>query len=150
MLNRIFICDWYVLMWGSKSKCHKDTCLKEIGLCLQILITSLQFLVSTSGSIYVPNSEINKHVSLITITKVGNVQFIIWFFHIFHRRFANATQGLLCEPNWYNLENMKKESNDTHIPYFVITCQGYMSYSLSWPTINLTNVKGSLVRTCPP
>ena len=30
---------WYVVRWGSKSKHYKDICLKEIGLCLQILIT---------------------------------------------------------------------------------------------------------------
>ena len=31
----------YVVQWGSTSKYKKDTCLKEIGLCLQIIITNL-------------------------------------------------------------------------------------------------------------
>ena len=35
--------------------------------------------------------EVNKHALLITITKIGEVQFSIRFFHDFYCKVANAT-----------------------------------------------------------
>ena len=38
---------------------------------------------------------------------------------MFYRKFACATQVLLCKYNRYKLENIENEPNDTHIPYFL-------------------------------
>ena len=45
--------NWYLIQSGSKSKHHKDTCLKEIGLCHQAFITTLHSIVNTIGRTYV-------------------------------------------------------------------------------------------------
>jgi hypothetical protein len=37
LLNQTHVFDWHVIRRGSKSKHHNDTCLKEIGLRLQII-----------------------------------------------------------------------------------------------------------------
>ena len=47
--------DWYVVQYGSKNKHHTYTCLKEIRLCLQILITTLHLIMNTIGRTYVLN-----------------------------------------------------------------------------------------------
>ena len=39
---------------------HKDTCSTEIGLCLQLLITTLRSIANTIGRTYVSSQEINK------------------------------------------------------------------------------------------
>ena len=49
LLNWALIFDWCMVWWGSKSKYHKDTCLKEIGLRLSILFTMLHSIVNTIG-----------------------------------------------------------------------------------------------------
>ena len=36
-----------------------------------------------------------------------------------HDRFTNIVQVLLCEFNRENLENMKKEPNNPHIPQYL-------------------------------
>ena len=86
--------------WGSKSKHHKDTCLKEIGLHLQILVTTPHSIVNTIGSslgrTHVSSEGINKHALPMTITKSGEVWFLIWFLQMFRCRFGNATQTLRC------------------------------------------------------
>ena len=41
---------------------------------------------------------------------------------MFHRRFANAIQALLCNSNQQKLENMKNEPNNTHISYMLPWC----------------------------
>ena len=38
LLHWAHTCDWYVVLWGSKRKHHKDTHIKEIGLHFQIWI----------------------------------------------------------------------------------------------------------------
>ena len=52
-LKRTSTFEWYVLQSGSKSKHHIDTCLKEIRLSLQILITTLHSILDTTGRTYV-------------------------------------------------------------------------------------------------
>ena len=52
-LNQTPKFDWYVVPRGSHSKHHKDTCLKEIGPCLQILIITLHSLMNTIWKTYV-------------------------------------------------------------------------------------------------
>ena len=49
-LNHILLFEWYVVWWGLKSKRLKDTCLKEIGLCLQILFITLRYGVGIGGA----------------------------------------------------------------------------------------------------
>ena len=51
----------------------------------------------------------------ITINKSREVQMV--FLQMFHCRFAIATRLLLCESNRQQLENMRNESNKTHVPY---------------------------------
>ena len=51
--------DWYVVRWGSKSKYHEGICLKENGLHLQILISTLHPIVNTIERTYVFSWEIN-------------------------------------------------------------------------------------------
>ena len=60
--------DWYVIWQGSKNKHHKDTCLKEIGQCHVILITSLHSIVNTIVRINVSIQEINKHALPINLS----------------------------------------------------------------------------------
>ena len=64
-----------MIWWGSTSKHHEDTCLKEIRLCLQILITTLHSTMNTIKRTHVSGSEINKHAFPITITKLGTSDF---------------------------------------------------------------------------
>ena len=45
--------DWYLIPSGSKSKPHKDTCLKEIGLRHQAFITTQHSIVNTIRRTYV-------------------------------------------------------------------------------------------------
>ena len=56
---------------------YKDTCFKEIGLHLQILLHSI---MNTIGRTYVSNQEANIQALPITMTKVGEAQFSIRFF----------------------------------------------------------------------
>ena len=64
---------------GKRAKHHKDTCSKEIGLCLQILITILHSTMNAIGRTHVSSKEISKHEVLITIAKSRMVQFSIHF-----------------------------------------------------------------------
>ena len=53
-----------LVVWrGSKSKHHKDACSKEIGLRLQILITTLHSIVNIIERTYLSNLDINKHAN---------------------------------------------------------------------------------------
>jgi len=62
-LNRTPRFDWYVVWRGSKNKLHKDTCLKEIVLRLQILIMTLHSIVNTQlgGLMYHIKKSTNMH-----------------------------------------------------------------------------------------
>ena len=93
----------------------KDTCLKEIGLHLQILITTLHSTMRTIGRTYSSSQEINKHALSITITTSKQVQFSIRSLHMLHRR---LTVDLLTQHEFccWKLEKMKNEPNHTHIP----------------------------------
>ena len=116
-LNRVPKFDWYVVSRGSKSKHRNDTCLKEIGLRLQILKITLHSIMNTSRRIYVCSQETNKHALLITTIKSREIRFSIQISNTFHHRFASATQTLLCKYDMYKLENMKNKPKHTHIPY---------------------------------
>ena len=87
-----------MVRWGSKSKQHRDTCLKGIGLRLQISITTLHSIVNTIARTYVSTSAINKDASHIIITKWGEVLFSTQILQTLHCRIANATRVL-----WVNL-----------------------------------------------
>jgi hypothetical protein len=54
-------------------------------------------IVNTFGRTYVLG--IYKHALLITITKLGKVQFSIRVLVMLHQSFANATQVSLCRSN---------------------------------------------------
>ena len=60
-------------------------------------------------------------------------RFSIRFLHIFHHRVANATQVLLCKSNRQKLENMEKESNDTHVPLSSVDDNMYLKMLFSIP-----------------
>ena len=49
--------DWYIYGRGEDQRATiiKDMCLKEIGLRLQILITTLHSIVNTIGRTYISN-----------------------------------------------------------------------------------------------
>ena len=85
---------WYVVRWGSKSKHRKDTCLKESGLRLQILITTLHSIPNTVGRTSVSSSQSNRHALPIIITNAKVVHFLIRYLHMFHHKIANATLNI--------------------------------------------------------
>ena len=61
-LNRTLIFEWHVLWCGFKKGYEKDMCLKEIGPCVQIMITilsSMMNLIYLSGRL----SPCDKHES---------------------------------------------------------------------------------------
>ena len=60
-LNATPIFDLCTAQWGSKNKHHQDTCVKEVGLCLKILLNYSHSILSTIGRTHVFNAEINKH-----------------------------------------------------------------------------------------
>jgi hypothetical protein len=73
-----------VIRWGSKTKHHKCTSSKEVGLHLHILKTT-QPIVNTTGRTYIFFSEeIHKHPLLITISKLTEVSFSIRFLLMLH------------------------------------------------------------------
>ena len=96
-LNHTPMFDWCVVGWGSKYKRHKDTCLKEIGLHLQISSTTSHSMMITIERTCVYNEGINKHILPITITESKEVQASIWSLLTFHHRFANPTQIWRCK-----------------------------------------------------
>ena len=49
-LNQSLNFNWYVVHGGPKSKHHKDTCVKEIVLHLQISMTIVHSIVNTIGN----------------------------------------------------------------------------------------------------
>ena len=63
-LNWTPVFHWCVVRCGSKNKHYKDgTCLKEIGICLQILLPNSHLIVNTIGRTCVrpyPGNVINK------------------------------------------------------------------------------------------
>ena len=63
--------DWYVVLWGSKSKHHKDTCLKEIGLRLWTWSIALHLTVKTIGRVMYSVEESTNYALSISITKSG-------------------------------------------------------------------------------
>ena len=72
-LNRTLVFCWCVVQGGSKSKHHKGTCFKEIGLPLRVLIPALQLIVNMIGGTYVWIPKINKHALLIIIVNSREV-----------------------------------------------------------------------------
>ena len=120
-LNQTPIFNWCVVQWGSKNKHHTYTCLKEIGVRLQVFIN-----YSTL------NSEFNKHALPITLTKSWEMWPSNRFLIMIHHRFVNAIQVSSCkfDRNWrtwkmnqtsptyprgWNTGSMGKEG-DRHIP----------------------------------
>ena len=68
----------------------------------------------------VSNEEFNEHALAITVIEAREAGLSISFLQTFHHRFANATRLLLCKCDWQNVENMKHEPNNTHIPYIYL------------------------------
>ena len=87
------------LQWESKSKHHKDTCSKEIGLRLQISITTLHSIVNKIGRTYVSDYQVNKHALQTTISKPREVQSSNWFLQMFRCKFPTVKQVPLCKSN---------------------------------------------------
>ena len=91
--NHTPIFGWYEVWGGSKNKLHKDTCLKK------------DWNTSSNANNYstINNEHHWEDLSCIqfknqqtctskkTIAKSGEIRFSIWFLHMFHRRFTNAT-----------------------------------------------------------
>ena len=122
-LNDAPIFDWYLVRWGSKDKEQKHTCLKR-----EWTTSSNNNNYSTPHSItniigrtYVTSLKINKHALPITITKPEKLQFPIQFLQIFHRRFAHATQALLCKSNRLTWKTTH-QITPTHLQ---IQCKGH-------------------------
>ena len=82
--------------WASKSNHNKDTCLKDIGLGLQILTSTTYSTMTTTGRIHVFFFKVHKSALSITITKSWEVRFL----SIFHCIFTNVTKFVLSKPNW--------------------------------------------------
>jgi hypothetical protein len=114
--TRIF--DRYVIRRGSKSKHHKNTCSKEIGLHLQILTTTLHSTVNTIGRTCVYIQSINQqHALPITKAKSRKVRFSINFLQTVHFRITNVTRVLSCKSNrGRSRRTWKTEPNNTHAP----------------------------------
>ena len=62
------IFEWYVVMCGSKNRHPKDTCLKEIGLCVQNELTILGLVVNIIWGLG-GMTPFNKHVNFQFCTK---------------------------------------------------------------------------------
>ena len=60
-LNRTPIFDWWIVRWGSKNKHHTYTCLQDIGLRLQIFLTTHSMVNTTNRTWYIVSQGINKH-----------------------------------------------------------------------------------------
>ena len=74
-LDRTFRYHWHMVQWGSKRKHRKDTCLKAIGSCLQILINTLHSTVNiTNERTYVSSYEISKHALPTVTTKATKIR----------------------------------------------------------------------------
>ena len=96
-LNWTRLYNWYMVWWESKDKHHKNTCLIEIKLCLQIQLTSSHSTMNKLGRTYVTNKRINKHALLIITTNSRNDQFQIQFFpHMLHYIVDLLTQHTFC------------------------------------------------------
>ena len=112
-LNQTPIFDWYTVMWGSKNKHYKGTCLKEIGLHLQFILTTPHSIVHAIKSAYAFSSKSKKHaLPIIGIIKSRDIRFSL----MLHCRFAK--HHLNCVNLIYRTctENMKNKLNNTHIP----------------------------------
>ncbi len=120
-----FIGRWFN---ESQSTHHKDTCLQEIALCLQILITTLHPIVNTNWEDLCIQLINQQTCASIIVYDMNGVPISIQFSNKLYQRFANATQILLCNSNRNKLEIMKNEPNNTHIPYgqiqYVVLGQG--------------------------
>ena len=95
ILHQTPIFDWCVVRWGSKNKCYKDTCLEEIKLCLQTLLTTPHSKVNTTGRALCIQLRNQQTCTSNYITESIEVRFSIQLMLMLHRRFANATQVLL-------------------------------------------------------
>ena len=62
-------------------------------------MTTLLLITNTIGKTYICSLKINKHALPIIITKSREVRFSILFWHMFQRKFVDATHVLLCESN---------------------------------------------------
>ena len=117
LFNPTPICDWYMVWWGSKIKHHKDTCLKDVGLWhLQKLLTSLHSTLNTFGMTYVFSlKEIIRHALPTIILDQGRLNFQpdLWYFIV---DLLVQHTFFWCEYDWYKWENVKTNSNNTHIP----------------------------------
>ena len=97
--NQTPIFDRCVVQRGSENEHHKDTCLKEIGLRCQILLTTPHSTLSMPvvwRIAYVFSQEINKHALHITITNSREVQLSIQLLVMPHCTSADVTQLPLC------------------------------------------------------
>ncbi len=107
------IIDWYLVRWGLKSKHHKDTCLQDIGLHLQLLTTTLHSIVYTIGRTYVSSWP------LVEVKQIGTTLKHLWYAFVTKTRFswvslASIFGQIRCknEPTTWNLRckpDTKKE-----------------------------------------
>ena len=89
------------------NKQHIDTCSKEIGLCLQIMLSTPHSTVSTMERTSLFNQEINKHTLPITIIKLGKLLIFNPVFVMLHHDFASAIRVTLYKSNRQKSENVK-------------------------------------------
>ena len=75
-LYQTSIIDWYAVQWGSKNKQHKYTCLEEIGLHLQFVLTT-PHSNSKHNKICIQLRNQQTCTTNKSITKSGEVQFLI-------------------------------------------------------------------------
>lgn len=62
---RTHVFEWYVVPWGSKNGHQKDTCIKEIGLCHEHILTTLGSTIHMNGGSIAPlNEHKNLHLDL--------------------------------------------------------------------------------------
>ena len=92
-LTRPLYLDWYVVYWGLRNTHKNYTCLEEIGLRIQISVTTLH---SITGKTYISSLEINKHALPIIIYESSEVRFSIQFLQMFHCRFAKCNTSFCC------------------------------------------------------
>jgi hypothetical protein len=157
-----------VVPWGSKSKHHKDMCLRKLELRFQILITTLHSIVSTIGRDSVSTLEIKKHALPITISNQGRSNFQYDFCRCFIVDFLLQCEFCCVDLIGRSWRTRKKELHDTHILYHMLdlrttllspTLIGYLM--IAQPTKNddwfnsnawshITLLSWWVVFSCPP
>lgn len=108
-LNLTHVFEYCVVRSGPKNIHHEDKCLKDVGLCLQFVLSILQPMINTIWGC--PCTQLKKqhthtHTLPMTITVSQETQILFRLLLMFHSIFANATHILRREYDQYKTENL--------------------------------------------